>query len=580
MNTIVSAADLRRTAQQRSDAWADKVLSTLTTHIDAASRGGHGALRFVMDTPAIAGGLERVLKSLDAQGFVVSNVAGEGESPILVIRWDETAASVVMGTVALSDPPGIGNLYEMLSTSAVAVALERTQINKFHTKGGTGFAAEEANAFADILAGRKVEQVGADNSLNGPDRIVDGVRIQTKYFATARETVGSAFGADGYRYDGQLLEVPSDQYEDAIELMRKRISSGQVPGISDPAEAERIIKKGSTTYRQARNIARAGNIDSLTYDMKTQSIASSYAFAISFSINFARQKWDGRTNMEALNGALTMALESGATSFVSGIATAQILRTKAAAIGVVAARDGVKFVSQSALGRSAIQKVAQVSLGKAVYGAAAVNHVAKLLRTNAVTGAVTTAVISGPDFYRAAFSRNISWAQFGKNLAVNGASVAGGAGGWMAGAAGGAAVGSVVPVIGTAAGGVIGGILGALAGGTASSVASKYLLDGLVEDDAKEMLRLLPGYVEAVANDYLLSESETNALVEIIKSRLNAAFLRDMYASKDKARFVYQAFEPDCEKMAKARPTITLPKETVVQASLDEIEEEVLNQVE
>lgn len=78
MNTIVSAADLCRTAQQRSDARAEKVLSTLTTHIDAASRGGHGALRFVMDTPAIAGGLERVLKSLDAQGFVVTNVAEEG----------------------------------------------------------------------------------------------------------------------------------------------------------------------------------------------------------------------------------------------------------------------------------------------------------------------------------------------------------------------------------------------------------------------------------------------------------------------------------------------------------------------
>lgn len=580
MNTIVSAADLRRTAQQRSAVWANEVLSTLSIHIDAASRGGLGAIQFLVDTPVVGNGLQHVLKELDAQGYVVSNIAGGEESPVLQIRWDETASAAVMSTVALSDPPGIGNLYEMLSTSAVAVGLERTQINKFHTKGGTGFAAEEANAFADTLAGRKVEQVGSDNSLNGPDRIVDGVRIQTKYFATARETVGSAFGPDGYRYDGQLLEVPSDQYEAAIDLMRKRIDSGQVPGVTDPAEAERIIKKGSTTYRQARNIARAGNIDSLTYDMKTQSIASSYAFAISFSINFARQKWDGRTNMEALNGALTMALESGATSFVSGIATAQILRTKAAAIGVVATRDGVKFVSQTALGRSAIQKVAQVSLGKAVYGAAAVNHVAKLLRTNAVTGAVTTAVISGPDFYRAAFSRNISWAQFGKNLAVNGASVAGGAGGWMAGAAGGAALGSVVPVIGTAAGGVIGGIFGALAGGTASSMASKYLLDGLVEDDAKEMLRLLPSYAEAVANDYLLSESETNALVEIIKARLTAAFLRDMYASKDRARFVYHAFEQDCEKMAKARPTVTLPKEAVVQASLNEIEEEVLSQVD
>ncbi|GEM_PF-5775357 len=32
--------------------------------------------------------------------------------------------------------------------------------------------------------------------------------------------------------------------------------------------------------------------------------------------------------------------------------------------------------------------------------------------------------------------------------------------------------------------------------------------------------------------------------------------------------------------MTKRRPTVTLPKEAVVQASLDEIEEEVLNQVE
>jgi hypothetical protein len=53
-----------------------------------------------------------------------------------------------------------------------------------------------------------------------------------------------------------------------------------------------------------------------------------------------------------------------------------------------------------------------------------------------------------------------------------------------------------------------------------------------------------------------------------------------MYASKDRARFVYQAFEPGCEKMVKARPKITLPKETVVQAFLDKIEEEVLNEVE
>lgn len=47
----------------------------------------------------------------------------------------------------------------------VAKTLERTQINKFHTKGGTGFAAEEANALNDRLRGRKVVNSGTDNSL-------------------------------------------------------------------------------------------------------------------------------------------------------------------------------------------------------------------------------------------------------------------------------------------------------------------------------------------------------------------------------------------------------------------------------
>lgn len=466
--------------------------------------------------------------------------------------------------------------YDDLIAPVASDQLEKTQINKFHTKGGTGFAAEEANALNDRLRGRTVEQIGTNNQLNGADRIVDGVHIQTKYYADARQTLNSAFDGQGqYRYGGQLLEVPNDQYDECLELMREKIRQGKVPGISDPADAEALVKKGDVTYTQARNIAKAGNIDSLVFDMKNQCVSSSYALAISFAVNFAKLKWDGKDTEDALKEAVSAALCSGAASFVTGVATAQILRSRAAAVGVVLARDGVKAAARSQMGKKVVEHVAQASLGRTVYGAAATNHVAKLLRTNVVASVVTTVVISAPDFYRAAFTGSISWAQFAKNLLVNGAGVAGGAGGWMAGAAGGAALASVIPGIGTVAGGIIGGIIGALAGGSAASSASKFILDGLIEDDAKEMVRLLPEFLSVLASDYLLSETETAELVAVLKDRINAEFLRDMYRSSDRQAFVYAAFESHCEDMAAKRPRITLPAPAQVQALLSAIEESV-----
>lgn len=476
--------------------------------------------------------------------------------------------------------PNSDNDYYYANPSVISSELEKTQINKFHTKGGTGFAAEDANALNDRLHGRTVEQVGRSNELNGADRIVDGVPIQTKYYNTAKSTVNSAFDPQHgtYSYNDQLLEVPSDQYDECIRLMREKISDGKVPGITDPKDAELIVKKGDVSYKQARNIAKAGNIDSLTFDAKNQCITSSYAFAISFAISFAKLKWDDKTTEQALEDAVTIALQSGAASFITGIATAQILRTKAAAIGVVFMRDGVKAVVQTKIGKTAVERIAQASLGKAVYGAAATNHVAKLLRTNVVTSVVTTVVISAPDFYRAAFSGSISWAQFAKNLTVNGAGVAGGAGGWMAGAAGGAALGSVIPGVGTAIGGLVGGVLGAFAGGTAASAASKYILDGLIEDDAKEMIRILPKYLQPLATDYMLSENETAEFSAILKNKITPDFLMEMYKSSDRAEFVYSSFESICDQIIKKRPVIVLPSDSKVQKILTLIERKIIEQ--
>lgn len=469
------------------------------------------------------------------------------------------------------------NQYDFVSGSVIAETLEKTQINKFHTKGGTGFAAEEVNALNDRLRGHNIEQVGVDNAKNGADRVVNGVSIQTKYFATPWQTVDAAFEAKGsYRYSGQQLEVPKDQYDDCLKLMREKISEGKVPGVTNPEEAESIIKKGDVTYKQARNIAKAGNIDGLLFDAKSQCVTSGYVFAISFAINFSKIKWSGRSTKEAISDSISMALQSGTASFVTGIATAQVLRTRAAAIGVVFMRDGVRSIAQTQVGKGLVEKVAQASLGKAVYGAAATNHVAKLLRTNVVTSVVTTVVISTPDFYRACFSGSISWAQFAKNLTVNGAGIAGGAGGWMAGAAAGAAVGSAFPGPGTAIGGVIGGVLGAVAGGSAATVTSKYILDGLIEDDAKEMIRILPSCLEPLATDYMLSEPEVQDFATQLKDKVTPDFLRDMYKSKDRHSFVYNTFEPICGGIIEKRPKIKLPTVKQVRQAIDEITDAAL----
>lgn len=99
--------------------------------------------------------------------------------------------------------------------------------------GGHGFAAESANNLNDKLKGKRAEITGIDNKKNGADRIIKRrntppLQIQDKYYRTATESINSAFGEDGnYRYktsdnSPMLLEVPSNQYDDAVKLFAKK----------------------------------------------------------------------------------------------------------------------------------------------------------------------------------------------------------------------------------------------------------------------------------------------------------------------------------------------------------------------
>ncbi len=468
---------------------------------------------------------------------------------------------------------------DVLASPYIARGLEKTQIAKYHTKGGHGFAAEDANHFSDAIRGKTAEVVGITNDLNGADRMVNGVRIQSKYFQCAVETISAAFDpvSGAYRYEGQLLEVPSDQYEKCVELMRERIVQGKVPGFDNAVEASNIIQKGSISYRQARNIARAGNVDSLVFDAKTQAVTSTGIFAISFVVTFAQTCWQGESPSAAIKTAIVSAMSSGSLSLVTGVLGAQVLKTEAAAIGAVSVRWGVKSVAGTTVGRQVVNRIAVGSLGKGVYGAAAINHVSKLLRSNAITGTIAVAATSTPDFYRALFDRSISWKQFTKNLSVNIGGVAGGTAGWLGGAAVGAALGTSVPIIGTAAGGIAGAILGALSGGFGASVAAKAIADRVADDDSRRLLRMFESELQELASEYMLTESEFEIIVSEASKVATAKWLRQFFkVSKNGADlgaqtgFIRSTFETRLSELSGNRPLIHLP-------SREDLESEILD---
>ena len=447
--------------------------------------------------------------------------------------------------------------------------LEQTQILRYPLPGGHGLAAEDANNLNDKLRGKIAEVIGISNELNGPDRVVNGVFVQSKYFRSASETVAAAFDSNSgyYRYEGQVLEVPKDQWEDCVKFMRKRIEQGKVPGIENPVKAEKIVRQGSVTYQQAKNIARAGNIDSLIFDAKTQIVTSISVFPVSFAVTFAHSSWRGESIKDATMAALGCAALSGSTMILTGVVSAQLLRTGIGTFGSTSVRNGVQTISRTPVGREVARRIATVSLGKSVAGGAAVNHVSRLLRTNAITAAVAAVVTSTPDFYRAVFKRSISWQQFAKNTAINTAGVATGAAGWI----GGAAIGSIFPGIGTVAGGLIGGIVGSLGAGVAGTTAAKSLADKFVKDDSKCLIELLQGEIERLASEYMLTEGEFESILTKINEKVNPKWLRRMFKQKYPSIFLRVEFEHLFKEIVRKRPKVSLPSMEQLEGAVDEI---------
>lgn len=357
------------------------------------------------------------------------------------------------------------------STGQSAKSIEDTQWTKYPHKTGHGFAAEDVNAQIDRWLGKKVDCVGRNNAPNGADRIVNGKQIQTKYCQSANRTVASAFDSQTgtYRYDGMKLEVPKDQYEECVRLMREAIKQGKVPGVTNPDMASKIVIKGHVTYAQAQKVARAGNWESIKFDVRTQTISCIGAGAIAGAISFFNAKRQGKSTAEALREASKSGALSSATVLGGGVLAQQALRSTAGRDVAAAATKVVKPVVKSAMktevGKQVLTKTASVIAGKQVTQQAAVNVLTKAARTNAVTSAAMFVATSIPDTIKVCRGK-MSGADYAENLASNAAGVAGG---WS-GASVGAAIGTAIfPGVGT----IIGGLIGGIGGGIGASSAMR-----------------------------------------------------------------------------------------------------------
>lgn len=467
-----------------------------------------------------------------------------------------------------------GGLYTGLSESSSNYAANVVMAGR----QGHGFAGEKINHMYDKISGKDAQIVGGDNLKNGADRLVNGLNIQTKYCATGSRCVNECFDdvTKQMKYinpDGtpMQIEVPSDKYDDAIRAMKHKIKNGQVPGVSDPEKAEKILKKGKCTYKQAVNVAKFGTVESLTYDAINGLKLAGISMGISSVLSFSIAVWNGKDWDEALKDSVYSGLKVGGVAWAGSIVAAQLGRT-----GMEQALRGTTDYLVKNMGSKAYHLLANAlrSSDKFIYGAAAMNHASKLLRGNVVTGFATTLVLSGADFYRL-FKGHVSGAQVFKNVTKTGASVAGGIGGWMGGAAAGGIAGSAIPIVGNVAGAFIGGILGSLAGGTASNKVTEIVLDHFIEEDAKEMMKIVEEEFSSLAFDYLLNEEEAKNIIDKFKEKDIPDILRNMYASSDRKEFAQKLFEPNIIELVKNREKIVLPTDEELIQGLGEVLEEI-----
>lgn len=455
-------------------------------------------------------------------------------------------------------------------------------------KAGHGWAAERGNNLIDnikgFIKGEHATVIGDNNVKDGADRMItasDGstLFIQSKYYQTAASGIAACFKDGKFRYidsDGNpmAIEVPADQYDEALQYMKNRISNGEVPGV-DPSETSRaieIVRKGSLTFQQAKHIAKAGTVESILYDSVHACVSAGTSMGLSAAVDFALNLWDGQPIETAIKSSIFQGLQTGGTSFLISVLSSQLSKT-----GLNTAMIPASRVIVHALGPkvSAVIVNAFRPAGNAIYGAAAMQSAAKLLRGNTITAMVSFVVLSTGDIADI-IQGKISWKQLAKNTSTTAAGILGGSLGYLGGAAIGTAI---LPGAGTVV-----EIIFSVAAGWGASEGVDALADMIADDDAEEMIAIIEQDFASIAEEYFLTQEEVDEAIINLQTLLTAKMLKKMYQYSDYNEFARQLIEMSIDPVVAKRTYVGLPSEEeyadYVIDTLNEIYSEIQTDVE
>jgi hypothetical protein len=475
------------------------------------------------------------------------------DSPIYFTVYHAYEGSELVGKVIFRHQiPFYDTLHEshvnaMYITMEDVVTMAKKQFEAFYAENknymngsrGHGYAAEYGNNAVDRFLMRDVENAAQQlenghQIKNGADRVVNGAQIQTKYYQSASESIGAAFEHKQAKYTYidstgtekmMEIEVPRDQYADALRLMQKRIDSGQVPNVEPGEDARNYVRKGFFTYDQSYCIAQSGTIESLKVDALSGAVCCSQVAGITAAIVFAISIWNGQSAEEALKQSLGTGLKVLGKGTLIYTLTMQLSRDSFS--NLIEGKNIVNEVSKGyftidnpvfTLSENLASKIS--SSGVAQTGIGEILGLENITGKEVIGGAVTVAVVFGPDIARALVGR-ISPKQLAKNASVG-----------LAGMIGGIIGQSLIPIP----------VVGAMVGSITTSFVVKKALDVFIEDDAKEMFRILK---EEFLDTTMLAGLNPEEFEEIVSLTVGhkklPKQLQKMYQSQEFRRYAREA---------------------------------------
>ena len=204
--------------------------------------------------------------------------------------------------------------------------------------------------------------------------------------------------------------------------------------------------------------------------------------------------------------------------------------------------------------------LAAIRDGAPIYGAAASKNLAKLLRGNFITQVVTVLVLSSNDIFHYAQGK-ISGKQLFKEVTT-----------LVSGLIGGGVVGVLLAPLGP-----VGVIIGSIIGTGLSSEAMRRLLNQFIEDDAVKLIEIVNNRFAILANEYLLSKSELDLAVEVLRGCLVYNKLLEMYASEDRMRFADELIEKCIQSIIVWRTRVRIPRQIILTKGISRVLDKLEN---